>query len=356
MADLMDTAVRIAAALKLRKSGKDWRGVCPSCKDTNPSFSMTAAPDTLLVHCFAGCEQSAVIGALREIDPALWPTDMPAPKQARGTGGRFAIYGVAELLRRPPVAWLIKNVLPARGIISLIGEPGCGKSFLALDMIGALLGRQFWFDNRVKEVCPVLYIAAEGGRGFPQRVRAYQRTYQGAEWGMLGMITDPINFLEPGDVADLVTAIEARANVSGKPGLMIVDTVNQTMRGADENSVEGMSKYLYGIGQVTAHFDFCTLLIHHTGKDASRGARGSTALIGAVDGELMVTVERNGADPRNGVRGEPTGVKFVRTTKMRDGATRDLGAFKLESIILDRDEDGDTITSCVVRPVEYNRI
>jgi putative DNA primase/helicase len=66
------SAADIAAALGgARKSGDSWMARCPAHNDRNPSLTLTERNGRLLVHCFAGCEQSAVIAALKE--RALWP-------------------------------------------------------------------------------------------------------------------------------------------------------------------------------------------------------------------------------------------------------------------------------------------
>jgi putative DNA primase/helicase len=66
-------AVDIARALpKCRKSGHGYLACCPAHQDENPSLSITEGRDGKpLAHCFAGCSQAAVIGALRAL--GLWP-------------------------------------------------------------------------------------------------------------------------------------------------------------------------------------------------------------------------------------------------------------------------------------------
>ena len=66
------TPERIARALGgARRSGADWMAKCPVHPDRRPSLALSERNGKLLAHCFAGCEQSAVIEALR--DRGLWP-------------------------------------------------------------------------------------------------------------------------------------------------------------------------------------------------------------------------------------------------------------------------------------------
>ena len=64
------SAADIADALNGRSSGSGYVCECPAHVDLRPSLSVTARDGRVLVHCHAGCTQSAVIGALRR--QGLW--------------------------------------------------------------------------------------------------------------------------------------------------------------------------------------------------------------------------------------------------------------------------------------------
>ena len=67
---------------KARLHGDTWQACCPSHDDTTPSLSITASGDKVLVHCFGGCEQQAVVHALGLTMADLFVT----PPQARRNG------------------------------------------------------------------------------------------------------------------------------------------------------------------------------------------------------------------------------------------------------------------------------
>jgi hypothetical protein len=72
------------------------------------------------------------------------------------------------------------------------------------------------------------------------------------------------------------------------------------------------------------------MLVHHTGKVASKGARGSSALRAATDTEVEI---------EGGV---------IRMRKQRNWEpARDIG-FRLKVVEIGTDEDEDLVTSCVV--------
>lgn len=62
----MPSAESIAKALGGRKVGSGWMARCPAHDDREPSLSIRDADDgKVLLHCHAGCDQAAVIEALR---------------------------------------------------------------------------------------------------------------------------------------------------------------------------------------------------------------------------------------------------------------------------------------------------
>ena len=67
------SAEAIASALDGRPSGEGWVACCPAHDDTTPSLSINeTSAGKVLVKCFAGCPQAAVIAALQK--RGLWAT------------------------------------------------------------------------------------------------------------------------------------------------------------------------------------------------------------------------------------------------------------------------------------------
>lgn len=80
-------AATVAAAIGGRKAGGGWIARCPAHDDREPSLSICDADDGgILVHCFAGCVQSAVIEALQA--KGLWTAAEPRhpPDATRRSG------------------------------------------------------------------------------------------------------------------------------------------------------------------------------------------------------------------------------------------------------------------------------
>ena len=78
------TAAEIAKNLGGRKSGSEWIARCPAHEDRNPSLSLRDGYEgRVLVKCHAGCEQAAVIAALKTL--GLWPDQERRPDRIVAT-------------------------------------------------------------------------------------------------------------------------------------------------------------------------------------------------------------------------------------------------------------------------------
>lgn len=80
--------------------------------------------------------------------------------------------------------------------------------------------------------------------------------------------------------------------------------------------------------------DLHVALIGHTGKDESRGARGSNAHLGDVD--MLVQISVTGS------------VRTATINKINDGMDGVLTRFGVVPVTLGNDEDGDAITTAIV--------
>lgn len=249
--------------------------------------------------------------------------------------GKFPVITAGMIAKRPAGEWLIKGLLPRADLIVLYGASGSGKTFVALDIAASIARGVAWRGMRTKKA-RVLYIAAEGGGGVGKRFEAYAR-HHGINAADLdiGIITVAPNFMMKEDIAELVASIVA----SGGADLIIVDTYAQVTPGSNENSGEDMGLALSNCRNLTAATGATVLLVHHAGKDASRGARGWSGMRAAADAQLEVIKHENGQ-------------RELRIDKMKDGDDGLNWGFKLEVIEVGMDGDGDTITSCVAIETE----
>jgi hypothetical protein len=250
--------------------------------------------------------------------------------------GRFPVISAGELSRRKPTDWLIKGVLPRADLVVLYGASGSGKSFVGIDLMAAIARGVPWRERRVKKARAII-IAAEGGGGMGKRIEAYcQHHNVNADDLDIGVITAPPNFMEKGDITDLVRAITA----AGGADVIMVDTFAQVTPGANENAAEDMGLALANARALRDATGAVVVLVHHAGKDTSKGSRGWSGIKAAADAEIEV------------IRHEDSPVREIRISKMKDGDDGLRWAFRLDVLEVGIDSDGDAITSCVAVEAE----
>jgi hypothetical protein len=241
---------------------------------------------------------------------------------------------VSELLAGERQKYLIKGVFPAKGVAAIYGPSASGKTFLTLDVSLAVARGLPWFGRRVNKT-GVVYVAAEGEAGISDRLRA--ALGEDLEDVAMEIVPSPVDLLRGvADLDALVSAIRAAETRIGPVGLVVIDTLARCMPGGDENTSDSMGAFLQNVDALRRAIDGLALIVHHTGKDTSAGARGHSSFFGAMDGCLEVS--RDG-DHRS-----------FKVAKSRDGVDGESQAFRLVSVELGTDDDGDPITSCVVEP------
>jgi hypothetical protein len=183
---------------------------------------------------------------------------------------------------------LVKRLLGTTSFGLIVGEPACGKSFLATD-----LGMHIALGWNL------------GPGGDAQKV------------------------------IEAATIVEQRTGMALQ--LVIIDTLARSMGAGDENSAQDMGAFIGACDRIRVGTGATVLVVHHRGKSQS-GARGSSALLGAVD--TAIEVERRGAG------------RVAKVTKQKDGADGEEFGFALEVVEVGTDDDDEPITTCIVRPTD----
>jgi hypothetical protein len=185
---------------------------------------------------------------------------------------------------------------------------------------------------RVKQ-CSVVYFALEGQEGFIARIQAFKDAHK---------ITDVPFYLSadrivlPQDGAAVVASIRQQFP-DVKPGVVVLDTLNRSI-GGSENDPSDMGQYVRAADMIREAFNCVVIVIHHCGVEGTR-PRGHTSLTGAADAQLAVK--------RDDVGNIVATVEF-----MKDGPQGDMIVSSLEQVTVGTDDDGDAITSCVIRPAD----
>lgn len=183
--------------------------------------------------------------------------------------------------------WLIDQVMPADAFGVLYGPSGSYKSFIAMDMSAAIASSMDWHGHDVDEPGHVLYIGAEGAAGLHLRKKAWEiRNHRPLT--NLGILSSAVT-INSDECDGLVLLCEELADEIAEPiRLIVIDTLARSFDG-EENSATDMGAFVSSCDHIREKTGATILVIHHSGKDAEKGARGSSALRAACDFEYKVT-------------------------------------------------------------------
>jgi hypothetical protein len=228
--------------------------------------------------------------------------------------------------------YLIKGIIPNVGLVVVWGPPKCGKSFFVFDMVAHIAANWEYRDRRVKD-CPVVYFALEGQEGFLARVEAFRRAHRVSD---IPFYLSADRIVLPKDGKAVVQSIRDQFP-DVRPGVVVLDTLNRSIEGS-ENDPSDMGQYVRTADMIREAFNCVVIVIHHCGVEGLR-PRGHTSLTGAADAQIAV--KRDADD------------NVVATVEfMKDGLAGAEIVSSLEQVTVGTDEDGDTITSCVIQPAE----
>lgn len=221
--------------------------------------------------------------------------------------------------------YVVKGTLQRASYASVYGSPGVGKTFVTLDISYHVAAETVWMERRVHGGA-VLYLAYEGAGGMVKRAQALRQKYGTADVPLY-IVDASFNLREMSGRQALGTVI---AELPEKPVLIVIDTFARALMGGDENSAQDVGAFNASVAALIASTGACVLIVHHSGKDKTKGARGSSALLGALDTEIEVDAG------------------IVRATKQRDVELGEGIGFKLIPVAVGIDEDGEPLMSCVV--------
>lgn len=300
--------------------------VCPVAKDLGPKAD---AYDYLQ-------DNELTLDQLR-----AFPTITDPVKDIVDTTDVFDVQAADDIRGVDTVDDFVESLLVCEAMSVVYGPSNCGKTFFASDIAMHVATARRWRDREVEQG-GVLYVAAEGARGIRNRVLAYKQ-HNNVDHIPMGIIGNSINLLDPeGDVDTLINTIKVQAQKYRSIDLIVIDTLARVMAGGNENTAEDMGKLVVNCDRIRHATGAHVMVIHHSGKNAAAGARGSSALRAATDTEIEI--EKNGA------------VSCATVTKQRELEVEGTFAFQLQVIELGTNHRGKPITSCVVEPCEPDAI
>lgn len=189
----------------------------------------------------------------------------------------FKLQHVGDLDVKQP-DFLIRPLLEWDALAMVFGDPGCGKSFIGID-IGCCVATRTDFHGLKAKQGPVVYIAGEGQNGIGRRLMAWSvRNKVDIHKAPFFVSTAPAAFCDDDHLIVMIESVDEATRDIGPPALIVVDTVARNFGPGDENSTVDMTRFIAACDRLRVRYRCTVLLIHHSGHADKLRARGSMAL------------------------------------------------------------------------------
>ncbi|TPM58996.1 hypothetical protein FJ959_08970 [Mesorhizobium sp. B2-2-4] len=268
------------------------------------------------------------------------PSATAQPKQR--SNERFDKTWFDQIEEGAPKEALFKGLLGAGEYTTVSGLPGTGKSVIVTDLACHLAAKMDWHGRKLKKHGLVIYVAAERKKLTERRMMAF-RKHHGVKDVPLLVVGGRLDFTRNLDDAKALIALikEAETETDLPCVWVIIDTLTRVFGAGDQNASKDMTKFVQSCDEILLATQAHVTAIHHSSWSGERG-KGAIDLDGAVDASYMVKKEH--------------GKYRLVCDGTNDGDEGDILAFKMESIELSQDEDGEPTTAPVVVKLEPDTV
>jgi hypothetical protein len=250
--------------------------------------------------------------------------------------------------------WLVAETIPETGKGLLSGQWGTGKTFVALDLAGAVMTGTTFAGRSVMRTGGVLFIAAEGANEVSIRLRGVVqsklREEASIDPGKLERLPFAwINECPPLTSRDALPILRAtivaaaeqmRAQFDLPAVLIVIDTLMAAADFEDENDSAQGQKVMRVLEDLSRTSGAFVVAADHFGKAVETGTRGTSAKEASADVVLALLGEKDiGGNVRN---------RRMALRKLRGGATGAETPFELRQVSLEAQTAFGATTTCVV--------
>lgn len=209
----------------------------------------------------------------------------------------FEVLSVEDIFNLPDPVFLLEGMMIDTALGFIYGEPGCGKTFLALDLAFSIGCDEIthWWGHAINKHGPVVYISSEGVTDMKFRMQAWEREKKlQINRKRFHFIRQSVNFMDPAHIVKLIQTVKAEVEgkFDEKVALIVVDTVSRVLPGADENLQKDMTLYIQACDSVRMAFDCAVLGVHHMSKAGGTKMRGSSVFEGQANTTIHVEREK----------------------------------------------------------------
>lgn len=255
--------------------------------------------------------------------PLLKEVFSPQKPQPEIRPSKIQLLSVSDWMLKPNKEWFIERVLGVRDLCMLYGHPGSGKTFVALDLIMAVItGKQWANQFSVPKQGSVIYATSEGKGGLKNRLGSALNKWRPTSQQLQNfLISEEVPQLfddeSPESTRNFIS--ELATQIDRNPDLLVIDTLHGATSGANENSAQDAGIILRNIRLLRDTLDCAVLFIHHSNK-AGTSERGSSAFKGEMDTQIEISFFDDEQD-----------LRLMHCEKLKDGESwKDLN-FSLQS-------------------------
>lgn len=246
----------------------------------------------------------------------------------------------------PSYEHLVKGVL-TRGEMSMTaGASGSGKTFLIVDLAMCVARGIPFFDRRVRQG-GVIYQAGEGARALRRkRLKAYRQHHGCAgESVPFVLLESPVDLYSSDDQTEAFIE-ECRywtRRLDYPVELIVIDTFSKATPGINENDSADIGRVLERCDRIRRATGAHVMLVHHMNAEGAK-PRGHTSMLANIETVIITKVltDQHDKDGRK--------VHEWTLLKQKEGENGKSEKFVLPQIVIGKDEDGDSITSCIIAP------
>jgi len=192
----------------------------------------------------------------------------------------------------PVLEWVVDGWITAGNVSLLYGKKDTYKSFVAISAGMSVASGVPWHGHSVS-TGGFAYLCGEGRSGIAGRMRGWAAHHQIDPTTLplfLGKRRMRLDNAE--EVQEIANSLAEIIETLKWPSLrfLAIDTLSSSTPGLDENDAGAMALAVDVIKtRIAERFGCAVVLVHHAGKDAERGARGSSAIEANAEAVYTIT-------------------------------------------------------------------
>lgn len=242
---------------------------------------------------------------------------------------------------------MVEGVALSGSLIYLGGSWSAGKTAMAIELACSIASGRGKMLGKRCVTGTVIYFCVEDATTVYRRARAWHMHHNPPGWRGQNLLF--YSTLDLRDEEDTETALaKVREDIAtlgiDQPVLMIIDTQAAATPGMEENSAADAGEVLNRINRVRDFMQCAVALVHHHGKDAEKGLRGSSVMSAAAD--TIVTFDLDDSTVpavQTATVTKSRGMQRLREPLMSQVRVIDLGV---------RNNFGEPVTAMILVPLE----